>query len=783
LQFIHENTRLLTQRLYLQIQGAVQGVGFRPFIYCLAHDLGLTGWVNNSAQGVAIEIEGSQIALNLFLLRLEQEKPPRSQIHNLNTTILEPIGYSNFTIRESTNGKKTAIVLPDLATCLDCLQELCDPTNRRYRYPLINCTHCGPRFSIIQSLPYDRPNTTMQAFEQCAACKTEYTNPNDRRFHAQPNACPQCGPQLVLWDREGKVLATQNDALPLSTMAIRQGKILAVKGLGGFHLMIDACNTTAVQRLRQLKRRPAKPFALMYPSLNLVKAHCEVSGLEEKLLRSPEAPIVLLRRKPFAHDDLLLCSSVAPDNPYLGIMLPSTPLHHLLMAELKTPIVATSGNLAGEPICAHEIEALQRLGTIADAFLVHNRAIAHPIDDSVVRVVMNRPMVLRRARGYAPLPILLVTPAPGILAVGAHLKNAIAFSIEQQAFVSQHIGDLETAPALEAFQHRVASFQNLYDQKPIAIACDLHPDYASTRWAEQSGLPVISVQHHYAHALSCMAENQIEGSVLAIAWDGTGYGLDGTLWGGEFLHVTETSFQRVAHLRTFRLPGGDLAIKEPRRAALGLLYEHFGEKLFDMRSLAPLQAFSEPELRLLKVALQRHLNAPITSSVGRLFDAIASILNLRQKSQFEGQAAMELEFASAEIETDEYYPFDVLESIPAREGSAIEIDWAATLQGILKDREVAKSVPVISAKFHNTLVEMIVTVARRVKEQQVVLTGGCFQNKYLLEKAIARLQAERFYPYWHQQIPPNDGGIALGQIVAASRNMQAQETNPEHLNF
>jgi hydrogenase maturation protein HypF len=750
-------------------------VGFRPFIYCLAHDLGLMGWVNNSAQGVAIEIEGNCIALNLFLLRLEQEMPPRSHIQSLNTTILAPVGYAEFTIRESTDGKKTAIVLPDIATCLDCLQELRDPSNRRYRYPFINCTHCGPRFSIIQALPYDRPNTTMQAFALCAACQTEYANPCDRRFHAQPNACPQCGPQLALWDREGKGLATQDDALHLSVAAIRQGKILVVKGLGGFHLIADACSETAVQRLRQLKRRQAKPFALMYPSLDLVKVHCEVSGLEEQLLRSPEAPIVLLRRKPSAHDDLLPCSSVAPDNPYLGTMLPSTPLHHLLMADLNAPIVATSGNLAGEPICTNELEALQRLGTIADAFLVHNRAIAHPIDDSVVRVVMDRPMVLRRARGYAPLPIQLASPAPEILAVGAHLKNVIAFSLDRQVFISQHIGDLETAPALEIFQRTIANFQELYDQKPIAIVCDLHPDYASKHWAERSGLPVMTVQHHYAHALSCMTENQIEGSVLAIAWDGTGYGLDGTLWGSEFLHVTETSFQRVAHLRTFRLPGGDLAVKEPRRAALGLLYEHFGEQLFEMRSLASLQAFSEQELNLLKIALRHHLNAPITSSVGRLFDAIASILNLRQRSQFEGQAAMELEFALEGVETDEYYPFEVLESILARDGSAIAIDWAATLQGVLKDRERLQSVPVISAKFHNTLVEMIVAMAQRVKEQQVVLTGGCFQNKYLLEKAIARLQAEQFCPYWHQQIPPNDGGIALGQIVAASRDLASSK--------
>ncbi len=774
---VNREKQLQTQRLYIQIQGTVQGVGFRPFIYRLAHDLALMGWVNNSAQGVAIEVEGGRVVLDVFLCRLEQEKPPRSQIQTLTATILDPVGYSDFTIRESTEGKKMAIVPPDIATCPDCIRELFDPTNRRYRYPFINCTHCGPRFSIIRGLPYDRPHTTMQCFELCAACQREYTNPSDRRFHAQPNACPQCGPQLALWDRN-QVCATQDDALLLSATAIRQGKILAVKGVGGFHLMTDACSETAVQRLRQLKQRPAKPFALMYPALDLVEAHCELSELEAQLLRSPEAPIVLLRRKAFVREDRFPCSIVAPDNPFLGIMLPSAPLHHLLMAALNTPVIATSGNLAGEPICTDELEALQRLRTIADGFLVHNREIAHPIDDSVVRVMMNRPMVLRRARGYAPLPLQLVSPAPGILAVGAHLKNAIAFSIDRQVFISQHIGDLETAPALEAFQRTVTGFQDLYDQKPIAIACDLHPDYASTRWAEQSGLPVISVQHHYAHALSCMAEHRIEGSVLAIAWDGTGYGLDGTLWGGEFLHMTETSFQRVAHLRTFCLPGGDLAIKEPRRAALGLLYEHLGENLFELRSLAPLQAFSAQELNLLKVALRRHLNAPMTSSAGRLFDAIASILSLRQHHQFEGQAAMELEFVLAGIETNEHYPFDVIEPNRDRDLSPIVIDWAATLQGVLSDRQAQQSVPVISAKFHNTLIEMIATVAKRVGEKQVILTGGCFQNQYLLEKAIQRLTTEHFCPYWHQQIPSNDGGIALGQIVAALRNFAGSRDQP-----
>jgi hydrogenase maturation protein HypF len=659
----------------------------------------------------------------------------------------------------------------------------------------------------------------MKHFAMCPECQAEYENPKDRRFHAQPNACPTCGPHLELWDRQGTVLATHDDALRQAAQAIRSGQIVAVKGLGGFHLVCDARNDQAVQELRRRKHREEKPFALMYPSLELIKAHCEVSELEERLLTSPEAPIVSAAPQtsppaPLRHGEGRLplpdpgrgrgvrsiSFSVAPRNPYLGIMLPYTPLHHLLMAELGFPIVATSGNLSDEPICTDEYEALEKLKTIADLFLVHNRPIARHVDDSIVRIVGGRELVLRRARGFAPLPITLRKPADesagsagasvlkhapkppsggfhlnkpdasasGILSVGAHLKNTIALSVGSNVFVSQHIGDLETPEAFRAFQRVISDFERLYEAQPSVIAHDLHPDYLSTKYAQAQQLRtenselktvLVGVQHHWAHVLACMAENELDGPVLGVSWDGTGYGLDGTVWGGEFLLATRENFRRVAHLRTFRLPGGEQAIKEPRRSALGALYELYGDELFAMKELESVRAFSKRELEILRTMLQKNLNSPVTSSAGRLFDAVASLVGLRQISRFEGQAAMELEFALHGVETDEGYEFSLSEET---------LDWGPMMSALLSDVRKSISVGKIAAKFHNTLVEMIVAVARRVGEERVVLTGGCFQNKYLTERAIARLREEGFRVYWHQRIPPNDGGIALGQIVAAS---------------
>jgi hydrogenase maturation protein HypF len=782
-----------TQRVRIVICGVVQGVGFRPFVYRLATALGLTGWVKNSTEGVLIEVEGGSFQLDAFLQRIESEKPPRSLIHTLESSWLNPIGDSSFEIRASVDGEKTAIVLPDIATCSDCLRDIFTPSNRRYRYPFTNCTNCGPRFSILKALPYDRPNTTMQRFQMCDRCQVEYCDPYDRRFHTQPNACPHCGPHLECWDREGQVLASHDQALQMAADAIRQGKIVAVKGLGGFHLIANARNDATIWRLRHAKHRQEKPFALMYPSVEWVKAHCVVSDLEEQLLRSPASPIVLLSRLPrFPVAPWLQPSfpqpapSVAPNNPYLGIMLPYTPLHHLLMAELGFPVVATSGNRSEEPICIDQDEAIQCLYGIVDIFLVHDRPIARPVDDSIVRVMADREMVVRRARGYAPLPIQVgmrkeeakmaqLIDMPSLLAVGAQLKNTVAFSMNQQVFVSQHLGDLNTVTTFIAFQQAIAQFLQLYELQPAAIACDWHPDYQSTHYAQELaqhlGLPVISVQHHYAHVLSCMAEHHLDGTALGIAWDGTGYGLNDTIWGGEFLHVTHTGFKRVAHFRTFNLPGGEAAIKQPRRSAIGLLYELFKAELFQMQSIAPMQAFSEQEQQILHTMLTRTVNAPATSSVGRLIDAIASIVGLRQQTQFEGQAAMELEFAIGAYQTDDYYPFELIESPKFETSAPIIIDWAKMLQGILSDIETGLLIHKLSAKMHNTLVETIVTIAQRVGEKQVVLTGGCFQNKYLTERAVQRLNTEGFCPYWHQRIPPNDAGIALGQIMAASREL------------
>jgi hydrogenase maturation protein HypF len=860
------------ERLKVAVRGAVQGVGFRPFVFRLAAELHLYGWVNNSPQGVFLEAEGSRAALEQFLLRLARDKPPRSFIQSLESSWLDAVGYTEFEIRASViGGDTTALILPDIATCPDCLHEIFDPANRRHRYPFTNCTNCGPRFSIIEALPYDRVNTSMASFKLCPACQAEYDNPLDRRFHAQPNGCPVCGPQLEMWptgaatwpqlgrSRNGdfeppRRLAHQHDALLAAAHVIRCGQIVAVKGIGGFHLMVDARNESAVRVLRERKQREEKPFALMFPSLESVQAVCEVSPLEKRLLHSPEAPIVLLKRLVRPHHSPLplergdgsavlgesahapflelpqtrsnkaetmrsangfkggadscslspgerargrttveqthfdIAASVAPGNPNLGVMLPSNPIHHLLMAELGFPVVATSGNLNDEPICTDNQEALERLSGIADVFLVHNRPIIRHIDDSIVRVMLDREMVLRRARGYAPLPIQIRSVECGartVLAVGAHLKNAVALSVGEQVFMSQHIGDLETEPANSAFRRVAADLPRLYDAQPEVIAADLHPDYLSTQFAlergrssglsrlgpPEGGTPneepqVIHVQHHIAHVLSCMEENEVELPALGVAWDGTGFGLDRTIWGGEFFRVTTESAERIAHLRPFRLPGGDAAVKEPRRAALGLLHElaASNQGLWSQLRQTVGAAFAPVEFATLEAMLERNINSPRCSSIGRLFDAVASLVDLRQQMRFEGQAAMELEFAVEGADTDESYSIPLV-PLPA----SLLLDWSPMIQALLADVKCGVPIRTIAAKFHNSLAEAILAVAKESGERRVVLSGGCFQNRYLTERTILRLRAEGFQPYWHQRVPPNDGGIALGQIAAARR--------------
>ena len=765
-------SRTVIQRMRIAIRGAVQGVGFRPFVYRLASELNLPGFVLNSPQGVLIEVEGAKNELQAFLLRLQVEKPVSAFIQSLEFSYLDPVQFSGFEIRNSDlSGTKSALILPDIAACTQCLSEIFDPGNRRYRYPFTNCTHCGPRFTIVEALPYDRANTSMKSFEMCADCLAEYENPLDRRFHAQPNACRACGPSIELWDCSGRRISRDDDALMEAADLVRNGKIIAIKGLGGFHLIADARNDQAAMLLRAKKHREEKPFALMYPSIKRIEVDCTVSPLEARLLTSSESPIVLLNRRRDAVEKTI-AANIAPDNPCLGVMLPYTPLHHLLMHELLFPIIATSGNLSDEPICTDEREAVVRLHGIADFFLVHNRPIIRHVDDSIVRVILDREMVLRRARGYAPLPIRCNEPITNTLAVGAHLKNTVALAVENNVFLSQHIGDLETREASDAFREVIGSFRQLYRIDPARVIADMHPDYISTKFARGSGIPLISIQHHYAHVAACMAENELDGRVLGVAWDGTGYGTDGTVWGGEFLLTSERDFVRAASVRRFRLPGGASAVKEPRRTALGVLYEVFGDDLLESMDLDSIRSFSAGEFRVLVRMLQKSIQSPWTSSIGRLFDAVASISGLRQRIRFEGQAAMELEFAIGTETCAGAYPFTVKQGGNPDQALMV-IDWEPMIRAIIQDVHDTIPLASIAIKFHNTLVEIIADVAQRVGEPRIVLTGGCFQNRYLIEQSVRRLEKEGFRPYWHQRIPPNDGGIALGQIFAVSRLLKA----------
>jgi hydrogenase maturation protein HypF len=788
------------QRLQLQITGAVQGVGFRPFVHHLAQSLSLTGWIRNTDQGVSIELEGATSQLQEFQTRLLVEKPTHAYLQQITVSGLEVLGGHDFTIltsdKSSSSQPKSALILPDLAICTACLADISDPNNRHYRYPFTNCTHCGPRFSIVRSLPYDRVNTTLQKFPLCLACQAEYDNPHDRRFHAQPNACQICGPHLELWDRSGVVMAQQDDALRQAADTVRASKILALKGLGGFHLIVDARNDLAIKTLRDRKHRPDKPLAVMFSSIDQVQEYCQVDALAVQILQSGNAPIVLLPIHN-SSSSATLSALVAPGNPYLGVMLAYTPLHHLLLAELGFPIVATSGNRSGEPICIDETQAPEILAGIADVFLVHNRPIAHSVDDSILQLIDGQTSLLRRARGYAPLPIALswnleASSNEVILAVGSHLKNTIALYVQQQLFISQHLGTLDRVSTCNLFQSTIQELNSLYHTKPTIIACDAHPDYYSTQFAQkivettpanEPATRIISVQHHYAHILSCIADNQWSTPVLGVAWDGTGYGLDGTIWGGEFLWLPATllpepGFIRAAHLQTFCLPGGEEAVKEPRRSAVGLLFEYLGESAFAELNLAPLQSFLHQELIILQTMLRIGLNTPRTSSMGRLFDAVSALLGLCQKVSFAGQAALQLEWAINGYVTDAVYPYQIQQQINSLENKPpLQLDYTLMIKAILQDLSDRVSLAVIAATFHNTLVAGLVDIAVQLRHQypemiQIVLTGGCFQNRYLLERSINHLQKQNFIVGYHHQIPCNDGGISAGQVMAALRLLQ-----------
>lgn len=755
----------------IAIEGAVQGVGFRPFVYRLAGSLGIRGWVRNSPAGVQIAAQAQADTIERFIIRLRTELPPHACIRHLKVNEHPLAQFERFdVVMTSAAGELRATALPDLATCPDCLHELLDPNNRRYRYPFINCTNCGPRYTIIEALPYDRASTSMHSFVMCDDCRAEYDNPANRRFHAQPNACPVCGPRLQLLDRNGACLEQHDGALIATAGAIRNGLIVALKGLGGYQLIVDARNEDAVRTLRERKRRQAKPLATMYPSIDSVLDEYIVSEAEQRLLTSAAAPIVLLERLPAQTPaNRRIADSVAPGNPFVGVMLPYTPLHHLLMHELGFPIVATSGNRSDEPICIDDAEASQRLAGIADLHLTHNRPIVRPVDDSVARVCMDTPMILRAARGYTPMVIALPSIASA-LAVGAQQKATVAVSRPEQILLSQHIGDLETIEARRHYDRTVTAMLSLHDVSPVAAACDLHPDYHSTHHAHGSDMPTVSVQHHYAHALACMTEHSLTAPVTAVVWDGTGLGTDGSIWGGEFLRISETSFERVAHLRTFRLPGGDAASRDARRPALALLYEVFGGRLTDVPELSTLSALTPHEAEIILAMLARDINCPVTSSAGRLFDALASLTGIAHRSRFESETAMLFEFAA--MRSDDINSYEL--SIDTSRQPYV-LDWRPMVTAVVQDVHSGISPDRIAARCHHTLSRMIAETVRTLGEKTVVLAGGCFQNRLLLTQTARHLRHTGHSVFWSQQIPINDGGISVGQLAAWQR-MQKKDT-------
>ncbi|MDX1644593.1 MAG: carbamoyltransferase HypF [Thermoanaerobaculia bacterium] len=794
----------------ISIRGTVQGVGFRPWIFRLAHEVGVGGSVRNDPEGVTIDAYGPEAAVAAFLDRLAHGAPPAAEIRSLDASPLagsidseapDPSRMTDFRIEPSTAGSERHVSIPpDLATCHDCLSEVADPQDRRYLYPFTNCTNCGPRFTIVTDMPYDRPATTMAGFTMCRRCRAEYDDPLDRRFHAQPNACPECGPRLELLDPSSHRTARDGEALIAAAMAVRRHQIVAVKGLGGFQLLVLATSAAAVERLRRLKHRWEKPLAVMVRSRSAARRLCHLTDEEAALLASPAAPIVLLPRRP----GLGVTPAVAPRNPRLGLMLPPTPLHHLLVYLIQDPVVATSGNLSDEPIAIDDAEALERLGGIADMFLVHDRPIARHADDSVMVSVRGLPQPLRRARGYAPRPIVVPYRLPTLLAVGGHMKNTVALGREREVVMSQHIGDMETPQAREAFRRVVADLLTMLDAHPEAIVHDLHPDYPTHLWAERAvanaradgalarlaGLPLVGVQHHHAHLAACLLDaagpdaESSEGLLprhppLGIVWDGTGYGPDGTIWGGEALVGDAASFRRLARLRPFRLPGGEAAVRQPRRTALSVLIETFGIEVLASGDLPPLLDLSDSRRRLIGRMVEGGLGSPLTSSMGRLFDAVASILGLYQRVSFEGQAAVALEYA-ATPEEQGAYPIELHET-SARERAAspwapeVEIDWRPTIAALVDEMRGRVRREVLARRFHDTLVGAVLALARRAGSSgpgrpRVALTGGCFQNVLLTTLAADLLEEHGFEVLLHRQVPANDGGLALGQIaVAAAR--------------
>ncbi len=754
----------------ISVRGIVQGVGFRPFIYQLASRHNLKGWVSNTSEDVKIEVEGETESIRRFLTELKEQAPPRASIENITTSHHPPVNYDKFEIRHSIAEEgKYQLISPDIATCRDCLSEILSHDDRRYRYPFTNCTNCGPRFTIIEDIPYDRPRTTMRHFQMCPECQKEYDDPLNRRFHAQPNACPRCGPELEILDSNGSPVKS-DDAIKTTSRLLREGKIIAIKGLGGFLLACDATSEAAVNLLRQRKKRPSKPFAIMVSSIEDAKTHCYISEEEEKLLISPYAPIVLIKW----NSDSFISTAVAPNLRYLGVMLPYTPLHHILLRETDLPLVMTSGNLSEEPIARDNDEAVRRLSGIVDYFLIHNRDIYARYDDSVTMVERNIPQLIRRARGYAPYPIHLGFKNRQILGCGAEYKNTFCMTRDDYAFLSQHIGDMENLETMEHYENTIELYRKLFRIEPEIIAHDLHPDYLATRYAKETAaksanIKLIPIQHHHAHAVSCMVDNGLEKPVIGIILDGTGYGSDGNIWGGEFMIADYGKFTRMGHLEYLPLPGGDLAIKKPFRTAVSYLLSLIGENSLN-QDLPFLKTVDKLELNIIRQQIERKVNSPLTSSCGRLFDAVAALIGIRNEIDYEAQAAIEMEMLAYEYteenETD-YYPFLIIKHGDLSIVKLVDL-FSAVIRDLLNGLTKAR----IAMRFHNTVARMIVEMCREISEQtgltQVVLSGGVFQNRLLLRKGIGLLEASGFEVFTHQKVPTNDGGISLGQTVIAN---------------
>lgn len=757
-------------RQKITIHGIVQGVGFRPFVHKLVRENRLTGWICNSNRGVEMEIEGEERAMQHMIEEMKNHLPPLALIEDMQVEKLPLLGFSGFSIQESNSNHRHPVILipPDISICDDCLKELTNSSDRRYQYPFINCTNCGPRFSIIQDMPYDRDKTTMKNFSMCPECYAEYTNIENRRYHAQPDACPECGPEITLFQGNQRVIISQ--PIKDAQRRLKEGQIGAIKGLGGFHLACDAGNILAVSRLRDMKQRDEKPFAVMAENVDIIRKFCYLSSYARRYLVSKERPIVLLKKK----KNHLLSPDIAPGNGYIGVMLPYTPLHFLLLQNSDLVVVMTSANFSDEPIIIQNEEAREKFAHRVDFMLMHNRSIYNRCDDSVMKVHSRQSIFIRRSRGYAPFPIVLSAKNCQIMAAGPEEKNTVCFTRDRYAFPSQHLGDLKNPESYKAYQEAIKRFIRIFQFQPEIIACDLHPDYLSTVYAREmsleKNLPLLEIQHHHAHIASCMAENQLSEKVIGVAFDGTGLGDDGKIWGGEFLVADLNQYVRAGHLKYQAMPGGEQVIHQPWRMAFSYLYSIFGQNIFDS-DIPLIKRRDSREIRIIVQMMNQKINTPHTSSCGRLFDAVSSLIGLRDEVHFEGQAAMELE-SMCQPKYTQHYPYQI-EETPA----GLNVNLEQMFHGLIHDMAAGEPINKIVTQFHNTITEFTLSMCLKIRKHfhlhTAVLSGGVFQNVFLLERTIRKLKEKNFEVFIHQKMPPNDACISLGQAVIANARTQS----------